>query len=921
MTGIQITNKVKVFISSNCDSNEDKQKGNSKYSVMRKSLKPLLESTKVCEVYVFEEGTATSCNVVSSYMNQLEDSDLAIVIVDNKDGIGSGTQNEINRIFALNKKCIYVFCNEREKEKTELEKQLLKSTSNPKYITVPEFADIPKMVYESVVNDILTIYTSYCRGRVELIGQKRSQVDGEDDNIGLFKVEDTNFSKEYMSHFAYTKAILKKEAGLLVGEEPTATDTDKRCSDLLGYVIGSQLAASPSFDLINQDVKQLHKGNMQKLVTIRYEAVEAYFSGDLSECIKKLEEAMSFINSCKNIPKWLLKDVAIDLRNVQLEVDHEEGLINLHLHGQDILDEDNEPLYYPIIDRIVSDYYEGIIKSRFNHLTQSPYTVNFGGADYTFEKAANGFIVAYYYGSITHMLMTRKRIYDYTLGLSLEIRDHRMFMFTVRLLLLSCEEKMLSQFLDAYGENTNNINSNDVKCLLDSISKQPVRYRRILAKENALRYFGYYYSDNVFKKESEELIYEVKESIISGYTEGRLIKPLLDAIKNTLYRFQEKEALEFVLFVFEKQHGRYYEDVFLFLYNFRFTTLTKKDQKLYQSFMIKALENEDIRNNSHEIYQAIQTLRQCESIDHKPLDDVVKRYNNSFYENTYRLNVEEHDSEQAWMFTERFVEEIKKDNSIQGKGGTYSAHLYNPYLTISNILEKDDLKYSSDQLKIIIDALRGTIFAKTQTVEAKVGALELLCVIQLKQPSNRQISKLYKEIIDRREEILYAKDLFLVKGYSNNNINMCICILGLILKQGVEKEIGIRLVEIQNGDISEQITVLRFFERLYRFDFSKLSSYAYDALFHFLLNESYSDNSDVRIRSIIVMAKISEAKYKEICLERFVTIMDNADYKGKVGLLYHFKKEDLSNPTVRFIFDKGKVDTHYWVRVASNRFN
>ena len=48
--GIQNANKVRVFISSNCDSKEDKQNGNTKYGVMRRSLKLLLESTEVCDV-------------------------------------------------------------------------------------------------------------------------------------------------------------------------------------------------------------------------------------------------------------------------------------------------------------------------------------------------------------------------------------------------------------------------------------------------------------------------------------------------------------------------------------------------------------------------------------------------------------------------------------------------------------------------------------------------------------------------------------------------------------------------------------------------------------------------------------------------------------------------------------------------------
>ncbi len=919
MLGIQNINMVSVFISSNCDSKEDKQNGNAKYGVMRRSLKLLLESTEVCNVYVFEEGTATSYNVVSSYTNPLDDSDLAIVIVDNKDGIGKGTQNEIGRIAALKKKCIYVFCDEREKEPTELEKQLLKSTSNPRYFTVHEFADIPEEVYKSVVNDILGIYTSYCRGRIYLTDKKQSEEILEDTEISV--ADDSSFSKEYMSQFACTKALVKKEAGLLAGEEPSITDSDKHCSELLGYLIGSSLTEPPSFNSIIQDVKRLHKRNMQKLVAIRYEAVAAYFSGDLPSCVSKLEEAVTFIGSCKNIPKWILNDVAVDLRNAQLEIDHENGNINIHPHGQNILDEDKEPLYYPVIDRIVSDYNESIINYHFNHSTQSPYAVNLGGADYMIEKTANAFIVAYYYGSITQMLMIRKRICDYTLGLALEVKNHRLFMFSVRLLLLSCEEKMLRQFLDAYGENTNSISGDDVECLLNSIGKQPIPYRKILSREFILRYFGYYYSDAKFKQETEELIEEVKESVATGYTGGMLIKPLLDAMKDTSYRFCEKDALDFTMFIFEKQCKRYYDDAFQFLNNFRFTKISKKDQKKYQDFLINALKDDEMRNNAHWIYQAIQTMRQCEKISHKPLDEAVKKYNESFYENTYRLNVEAHDADQGWKYTEQLVAEINNDNITQGQGGAYSAHAYDPYLTISNILINDDLVYSRDQLRKVIDALSGTIFAKTQTIKAKERALELLCIIQLRQPSNRQISKLYKDIMERREEILEAKDLFLVKGYGNANIQLNICILGLILKLGEDNEIGIRLVEIQNSDFSEQITALCFLERLYRFDLSKYLSHAYDTLFQFLLYGSYSKNSDIRFRSMSVMTKIYESKYRQICLERFVNIMDDADYKVKVGLLYRLKEEELEDSKVKFIFDKGKVDTHYWVRVAANRFN
>ena len=82
-----------------------------------------------------------------------------------------------------------------------------------------------------------------------------------------------------------------------------------------------------------------------------------------------------------------------------------------------------------------------------------------------------------------------------------------------------------------------------------------------------------------------------------------------------------------------------------------------------------------------------------------------------------------------------------------------------------------------------------------------------------------------------------------------------------------------------------------------------------------------SEDSDVRFRSISTMTKIKEKTYIEICLDRFIEIMESEPYLCKVGLLYRFKENDLKNTKVKYIFDLGKVDNHYWVRHAANRFD
>lgn len=915
---IDSSNKVSVFISSKCDNAEDIENGRIKYGVVRKALKLLLEESGMCNVYVFEESNATSNNVINSYMDKLDDADLVVVLVDNKDGITNATLKEIGRIKALEKKCFYFFCDEREKKITELQAELQSSTKNPRYKIVHEFSDIAKEAYDAVINDVLNIYIGYCKGRLNF-EEENQEISEQTVSLEIQMVQDSDITKKFISGFSFTKYIVRKEANVAFGKIECDDPTDERCASVLGWIIGSSMLAEPDFYKVKQDIKFLHKGNMQKIVLLRYDALEEYFFGNIAGCVSKIKECINFCDSCKNIPKWLYNDIALDMRNLQLEIDREQDVIDFRPEGQRILDQDQEPLYYPVIDRIVSDYHESIVKHQLNNVTQSPYSINIGGVDANIDKACDAFLVAYFYGSITHMLMTRKRLYEYMIGLALEIRNHRTFMFCVELLLLSNEDKMLKQFLNSYGENTNNINAQDVEHLLKCIEKQPVKTRRIMAKQQALKYFGYYYSDKTFYDEFNDLMDLIKQCISDKYATGILIKPMLEVFSENSYRIEENTILDFIYLIFEVGYKRYYNDAFKFLYNFRFHQLTKMEQLKYQEFIIASACNEEIKKECGNLGLAAQTLRQYETIPHERLDMCIKEKYDSFYENTYLLNITNHDSETGWKYTKRYVEIINKDNENQGKNGLISGRAYDPYLTIANIMFNDKLKYTSFQLKYILESLIGTLYSDTQTVEAKAGAIELICMLQLTHSQNRQIKKIVEEIDSKWESVHKTKDLLLVRGYSENNLNLNFTLLKSMFNRDEEMELSLRLMHIQNSEVPEQITALRYIERLMTHGFmERCIERCQNTLFQFVLNETYSENCDVRFYAMSALVKMMNEKHRQICLERFVEMMDNEPFKGKVGLLYRLKKEDLSDPKIKFIFDKGINDSHFWVRKVAS---
>lgn len=870
----------------------------------------------MCDVYLFEEGTPTSRSVVNSYMDPLEDADLVIVLVDNKDKITPATQREIQRAKALGKKCIYIFCDEREKEITELQQQIQSDTSGPRFYTVHEFSDIPKMAYKAVINDILSLYMSYCRGRVDYCKQNENQTESVENNaLDFSAVNNGDITKETLKGFSYTKYVVQKEANVAFEDVYSEEEKDFNCACLVGLIMGSLITSMPDFSNIKLDIKRLYKGNIQKLILLRYEAIEAYFKGNLSECVKELDRCYDFCVSHRNIPKWLSNDIAIDLRNVQMELDKEKDQIDFHPKGQKILDQDLEPFYYPILDRIVSDYNAEIVKHQYTDLMNSPYTVNLGVTDYILDKATSAFMVAYHYGSLTHMLLHRKRLCEYLMIMSFEIRDHKMFICAAKMLLLMNDGKLLKQFMATYGENTNSINEKDIEYLREGIKKQSIEYKNILARIQMLRFFGFYYSDQQFEEETQFLFDRIEKYIVKKKSTSIVIKPMLEAIEENKARCKEQYALKYIYMLFRHGCKRYYDDAFKFLSHFYFKELGDEEQLEYQRFIIKYMCDEDIKKNCHYVYQAAQTLRQCETIPHAKLDHAVKNSNQDFFENTYLLNVKDHDKKESWHYIKYHINMISDANQTQGKNGTFSGYGVDPYKTIGNIMKISQFKCDSNQLKQLLKCIRGTLFAKTQTLDAKVEAIELLCVIQAMHVQNRQVKELVKQMESCWQDIAEAKELFLIKGYSRENLDTNFNILKRMVGIGNEEELVMSFVQMQNCDITCRMSTLSMIGRLVEIDFfTTWNDAEKNYLFYYIMNSSYSDNYDERFRAMLVLIKLLDSKYRQMCLKRFVEMIDTEPYINKVGLLARLKRTDLEDSKIQYILDKGVVDSHYWVR-------
>ena len=72
----------------------------------------------------------------------------------------------------------------------------------------------------------------------------------------------------------------------------------------------------------------------------------------------------------------------------------------------------------------------------------------------------------------------------------------------------------------------------------------------MFARQQVMKYFGYYYSDEIFDKELYEIISGVKYNIIEKYATSLIVKPTLEIFEENSYRVANEVVLDFIYFIF-----------------------------------------------------------------------------------------------------------------------------------------------------------------------------------------------------------------------------------------------------------------------------------------------------------------------------------------------------------------------------------
>lgn len=906
--------KIKVFISSIC--------GVAKYDKVRAELKKAIEDTQLANVYTFEGKGASALPAGAHYTLALEDSDICIFLIDNADGINPGVQAEIDTVKKHNIKAMYYFCDETQKEKTPLEQGLM-GAHFAKSKTVHSFGELSKDGARALIDDIISIYHYYCTGRIDLKPNESDEVQSVE-VAGTEKFQMPTIPKATLKNVDKCKDyILKFVLGYSTARFP---DKKKRTSEFDDW--GSQflpiLFEGKSIKHFNtamylDALKAQQEDEHYQTVQIRWQAIQAYFAGDIEKCVEYLEAALNHAKESGQ-PTWIIKDILVDLRNqhwIRCTVRNEF----FDTPAQKELTESDEELYYPILDRIHESLDEKYIEGLYKKKTESPYSVTIGNnLDQYAEMLASSLIVSMYNGSLTHILLFYEKIRDFVFYLGCKYDDWNFRLNLYKLAIFAGKEKEIKGIQDSYPEVLNNLTSDEAKSIMNFCLNHPIGYKRLSSQLLAFGAVGYFLDDKGFEYYEKIIVDEIKSWLSNDTSVVSIGQNIFKCLSGVAYRISQDMLSDICCQFIERHYTRWYMDMFRFIAaRIDLRKMSDESAKNLVEHINSVLDSENEREQIKYAPAFLCVLRKQDSVLTDSMDKKVAQYLPDYFEGTYKLETTENEKQDMPVFVRKYVENIKKSNETQGKNGYYFGHSERELATVRAILLEKEIKCDTETMDKLISTVADTLLVSKEGISTKLDAISLLTCIVVKYTEDYiRNQNVYEKIYEQQETI---ED----KEYSvfSSNIDGISLKIGLqFLYASMGKDVYSNILELMSyiqEDVATIVAVTHLIiEYLETTDSVVLPSQIESVVLQNVLRWLHSEHLDVRWNATRIFLMLGRnPENRGIINHSLINLVDeNNAYIKNLIVRQIYNMDEISDSTKEYIMTKCRQDTNFVVRMV-----
>lgn len=908
---MEIKDKIKVFISSKC--------GIDKYDIVREALKRRLEDTGVIDVYLFEATGAYSHTAVESYLGRLDDCDVILFLIDNEDStFPEGVMKEWVRAKDLGKKSLYVFLNDKSKGETTIQKSLYGPTGS-KFLVINNIKEFIEKGYISVIEDIFITYKDYCRGRlnnkIELV--ESSNIEDNENNI-FNQAQNWSIKKDIIKQFSNVKVYFKsKNPFHSVNGITVNSEIERVFLDFANVLLHETSYNKESMESLVKLVSESHPDENRDIILKKLESIKYCYENDISTAIECLSEAYKY-SLDKGIDKWIINDILIDKRNLEYLSNQKNNIIGVS-EAQKIINDNEDVLYYPVLDRISKEIYNNITKEINKVNMSTPYTTQIGtNIDGILEDISEYYILAIYYGSYTHIKLVIKLLEDAFYNFYKIYGENRWGFEALKYGILNSNSKVIKNICDRNSKVISACSTDKIRELYTLSDKTSIKYEKYKLKMNTFKYLAYYFEENNYRNIEKDIFIIFNELLYSETLSIDLCQLIFESIKSSVHRINKQKVIDLLLVVVHKKYYRFFDDIFEILYRIDLDEVSEQKFNEVVKSIVDILKDKNSNKEFRYLKQSIIKLRNHRFEGSNILDEVILTNWIEFYD-SYKLEISK--DEDFYSLTENYIEEIKSRNLTQGNG-SYVGYGYNPQDLIRNIIQFSDIDLRRNNLiNSITNVCRDCLINKKQLIGEKISSIQLLLILRHTCKENCIYFDWEKyngslnedDILDGYCDILFNKEtkLTLTSNYilykiSNNYVDTSEILELLTYYNDDNVYENIKLIEainifIENSEVNQ-------FKEIYIILMQFISRYIHD------------DNYEIRCKVIKSLFIFINKVDKHIAI-KYIDIMSNdSDYRVKLSILNNIEEQDDKLIFMyREILEKYMIDNHYLVRSKSKK--
>ena len=563
--------RIDVFISSAQSQEKDIDWGKN-----RKAIRDVLRKCPYLNPFIIEDAPSEFPST-QKFTSEVKNADIIVMMV--KSELRKGTHREFFTAQKYSKPVLLYFIKDEAPESDVIEfKAKVEEEDYCTYRNVETFDEILDRVGDDVITNVIYHY-QYIHDKDESEGEEVRKVTANDDSLGKLGVP----TKSAINLFSSSYPYILDYFGITHSLE--TQDNQSEFHDL-GLNILKWLLTGKEIRCDNKILELIKKqgelyGDTEWL-NDRWDAIRFELEGDPEKALQAEKEALRLARKA-NLPKWIIDDILIDCRNIDIELFHQKKEHAYNDEFQQEITGSNTIIYLPVLDRYYSNIYREIEKEEIKYTLASPNTFFYGtNIGSVINDVENYMFSAVLYGSYTHMMMTRQilarvlyKYYEFT-------EDPSLLLSCIKLLVIHGDVKQFTRTVrrrwdDAYEEIV--ANADEIWSLTDFAV--PIRKAHI--KEAVIAELGMYLSDLKFCEAQsflEEFAFEISCSTSEEF---------FDCINRNILRLDDKKVVQMLIGIINDERFLLGGKLSYIIMQLKIRELDTKSQTYFRDVMKKKI--------------------------------------------------------------------------------------------------------------------------------------------------------------------------------------------------------------------------------------------------------------------------------------------------------------------------------------------